>query len=378
MAAPMRLAATALALALLSGCASERGVAKVSVVSAELGIFRAAELARVRCLVVAPLENASNAPFAAEAATEALMSSLAASGTRVFPIKDLRALFRDTPFELPEGVPPGLAMELAQLVGADAAIYGTVEGSADTDPGLVVSVRLALSQGRQLLYASTFGVKARPGETVELAMRRGLSEATREMFLRLGGFRGAACFDRKRLDALRSIAVAEAAPKTPAPAPVAAAPAPAATTVTPPPTPPPPAAAPAPAAPRPTLRTPRQRQWAQDLGELSTFIVEDVTFAGRTTQLQRDSGLADLAIALLSSPTARVRIEGHVDATHDSQDDARLSMAMAQAAADRLRELGVPSNRIQVAGRGAESPRLPNFTARGRAANRRIEATGLK
>ncbi len=53
-------------------------------------------------------------------------------------------------------------------------------------------------------------------------------------------------------------------------------------------------------------------------------------------------------------------------------------MAMAQAAADRLVDLGVPRARIQVAGRGAENPRLPNFTARGRATNRRIEAVGLK
>jgi outer membrane protein OmpA-like peptidoglycan-associated protein len=124
--------------------------------------------------------------------------------------------------------------------------------------------------------------------------------------------------------------------------------------------------------------TQRQRDFARQLVGLESFIVDDVSFAGRTTQLQRDSGLADLAIALLATPGARVRIEGNVDATHDAAADVRLSLAMAQAAVDRLRELGVPAGRIQLSGRGAENPRLPNFTARGRSANRRIEAVGLK
>jgi flagellar motor protein MotB len=48
---------------------------------------------------------------------------------------------------------------------------------------------------------------------------------------------------------------------------------------------------------------------------------------------------------------------------------------MAQAAARRLVELGVESGRLSVAGRGSDSPLVPNFTARGRAANRRIEAS---
>jgi outer membrane protein OmpA-like peptidoglycan-associated protein len=380
----MRLRSSSLAIALLGACAGSHPAPSPSVVSAELGIFRAAELARVRCLVVAPFENASSAPLAAAAATSSLLSGISASGTRVFPVSELRALFRDTPVELPEGIPPGLAMELAQLVGADAAVYGTVEGFAEgADPGLVVSVRLALSPRRELLYASTFAVKTRPGETIESAVRRSLSDATHEMFLRLGGFRGASCFDRKRLESLRALALAgegsvkPAALPAPAPPPVAA-----------PVQPPPAAALPTVAAPakgagpvpppRPATTTPRQKEWAQELGAHEPFLVDDVAFAGRTPQLQRDGGLADLAIAILATPEVRVRIEGHVDATNDAAADARLSMDMAKAASDRLAELGVPAGRVLVAGRGADNPRLPNFTARGRATNRRIEAVGLK
>jgi outer membrane protein OmpA-like peptidoglycan-associated protein len=51
---------------------------------------------------------------------------------------------------------------------------------------------------------------------------------------------------------------------------------------------------------------------------------------------------------------------------------------MAQAAARELADLGVPRDRVTAAGRGGESPRLPNFTARGRAANRRVEAVAIR
>src|SRR5512133_1084135 len=359
----MRLLTAAAVTLLLSACATERSAGAPAVLSAELGIFRAAELARVRCVIVAPFENASNAPLAADAATAALLSGIGASGTHVLPVKELRGIFRDTPVELPEGIPPGLAMELAQLVEADAAFYGTVEGSsASAETGLVVSVRLALSPARELLYASTITVRPRPGETIEDAVRRSLADSTHEMFLRLGGSRGGACFDRKRIDALRAFALAQAAPATRPAAPA----------------PPPPAAPPVAAAPRPLAVTPRQKEWVQQLLDAEPFIVEDVAFVGRTAQLQRDSGLADLAVALAAAPQVRLRIVGHVDATHDAAADTRLSLSMAQAAADRIIELGVPRSRILITGRGSESPRLPNFTARGRAANRRIEAVGLK
>jgi flagellar motor protein MotB len=46
---------------------------------------------------------------------------------------------------------------------------------------------------------------------------------------------------------------------------------------------------------------------------------------------------------------------------------------MAQAAGERLVALGVPQTRIAWRGRGGTDPLLPNFTARGRATNRRVE-----
>ncbi len=67
-----------------------------------------------------------------------------------------------------------------------------------------------------------------------------------------------------------------------------------------------------------------------------------------------------------------------MDTTSDRAADAKLSTAMAQAAAKRLSERGVPKQRITWAGRGGESPILPNFTARGRGANRRIEVVAVR
>jgi outer membrane protein OmpA-like peptidoglycan-associated protein len=106
--------------------------------------------------------------------------------------------------------------------------------------------------------------------------------------------------------------------------------------------------------------------------------LEDVAFTGRTAELAREAGLADLARVLGSAPALGVKLEGFVDTSGDPAADLRLSLAMAQAAARRLVELGVEPGRIGVAGLGGESPLVPNFTARGRAANRRIEASASR
>ena len=114
----------------------------------------AAELARVRCLLVAPLENVSDVGLGAEAATGAVLASLDPDRTRVYPLRELRALFQGTQLELPEGFPPSLALELADILGADAALYGSVEGRwRGGERRLVVTLRLALAGSRDLLFA---------------------------------------------------------------------------------------------------------------------------------------------------------------------------------------------------------------------------------
>ncbi|HEY6003809.1 MAG TPA: OmpA family protein [Anaeromyxobacter sp.] len=318
------------------------------------------ELVRVRCLVVAPFENASDAPLAAEAATTALVSAVDPARTRVFPVSDLRGLFKDTTLELPQGISPSLALELAELVGADAALWGSVEGrSHEAAPELLVTIRLGLVGDRRLLFAETGIVKLAAGERAEPAVRQAALDLARPMLAHLGDPGKKRCFDAERSRTLRRLALAEEnAPRaTPA----------AAARVAPPPLP-------SPAAPK-EPRTPRQAEWAKRLAQGERVLVEDVAFAARTATLQRDAGLADLAAAVLARPSVGVRLEGFVDATADRSGDQKLSLAMAQAAGKRLVELGVPKEKLTWSGRGGESPVLPNFTARGRAVNRRIEVT---
>jgi outer membrane protein OmpA-like peptidoglycan-associated protein len=344
------------AAALGLGCAAVRPPTLAASAVTGSPVLRAAELARVRCLLVAPFENASDAPLAADAATSALLGGVDAARTRAYPVRDLRALFRDTPLELPEGIPPSLALELAELLGADAALYGAVEGRGQGAESLVVTVRLALASHRDLLFATSAPVRPAPGERTEAAVRRTLLDAAQPMLARLGGPGPKRCFDPERSRALRAVALSEARAAQPPP-------------------PPPPPARPAPVRTEP--RTARQADWARRLVTGDRFVAQDVTFTGRTAQLQRDAGLADLAVALAASPEARARIEAFVDTTSDPEADAKLSAAMAQVAIARLADLGVARGRLSWAGRGGESPLLPNFTVRGRAANRRLEIVGL-
>jgi outer membrane protein OmpA-like peptidoglycan-associated protein len=349
-------------------------------------------MARVRCLVVAPFENASDDPLAAEAATSALLSGLDPARVRALPVSELRGLFRETTYELPEGIGPSLALELGQLLGADGVLYGAVEGRAAA-PGspLVVTVRLATPGEHELLFATAATVERRPDEDAPAAVRRVASAAASPMLKRLGTSGRRSCFDRERQARLRALALAEARPAQPAPpraaaaSPTSAPPVAAQPTVAPPASGPPSAVAtsaapvaPAAAPAAKKARTPRQADWTKRLARRGRLVVEDVAFKGRTAELENEAGLADLVLAILATPGLKVRIEGFVDATSDPGNDARLSMSMAQAAGQRLVELGVPSGRVSWAGRGGDSPLLPNFTARGRSANRRLEAVGLR
>jgi outer membrane protein OmpA-like peptidoglycan-associated protein len=359
-----RLAISA-GVALALGCAAAP-VAEPAIATPNGAVLRGSELAQARCLLVAPFENASDVALAAEAATSALLTGVDPARARVFPIAELRDVFRDTPLELPAGIAPSLALELAELVGADAAVYGVVEGGGKgADPHLLVSVRVAVAGDHRLLFARTAVVRAESGESAEDAVRRASADLARPMLARLGDPGRKQCFDPERTRALRRFALSEPRQVRPDPTPAVAAA----------------AARPADlasAAPRAQPSTPRQAEWARRLTAGERVLVDDVAFSGRTAELLRDGGLADLAIALAASPGVAVRLEAFVDTTADRAADGRLSDAMAGAAGERLLQLGVLPARLTWAGRGGESPLLPNFTARGRATNRRIEVVAVR
>lgn len=366
---PVPLLASAFAFTL--ACTAERAAAPgpLPPAAVEATVLKSAELARVRCLVVAPFENGSDALPAAEAATGALVSEIDPLRTRVFPIAELRGLFRDTPLELPAGFGPSLALELAELIGADGVLYGSVEGrSRDVAPELLVTIRLSLTADHRLLFAQTILVTPATGERTESAVRRAVLVAARPALARLGNAGKKRCFDPERTKELRKLALAQ--PGESRSSRLAAAAQPAPKLAPPPPTAPPAAHA--------VPRTPRQVEWAKRLEMGERIVLDDVAFAGRSADLQRDGGLADLAFALSARPSVSIRLEGFVDLTSDHSGDQKLSLSMAQIAAQRLADLGIARARLSWVGRGAESPRLPNFTARGRAANRRIEVVAVR
>jgi outer membrane protein OmpA-like peptidoglycan-associated protein len=402
----------AVALAALAACAGP----EPRPADPPLATERAVQLARVRCLLIAPLENASDDPLVPDAATGALVGAIDTNRTRVYPIEELKALFQGTALELPDGVSASLALELGELVGADAVLYGSVEGrSRGTDAEVTLTIRLAATGVRDTLFWRSVHVAMRPGETVASAARRAAREAAEPMIDRIGVPGKKVCFDRQRIDRVRLLAAAGergrktenpvTAPLPGRPHPVNAPPpappaetlvATAALSMPPPPPPPPPAPVASaelstPAATARTRRTAaelqpastpespgtaltrRQALWSVRLGARQRFVVEDVAFAGRTGRLEREEGLADLAKALSAKPSVRIRLEGFVDASKDGRGDLRVSMELARAAGLRLIQLGVGRERVTWAGRGGEAPIAPNFSARGRASNRRVE-----
>jgi len=87
-----------------------------------------------------------------------------------------------------------------------------------------------------------------------------------------------------------------------------------------------------------------------------------------------DPSLPQLVDLLVRAPTQRLRIEGH---THNQEGDEgarkQLTEARARAVAELLVNAGVDPSRIETEGLGDTRPKAPNFTARGRELNRRVE-----
>ncbi|WP_375773078.1 OmpA family protein [Archangium gephyra] len=92
-----------------------------------------------------------------------------------------------------------------------------------------------------------------------------------------------------------------------------------------------------------------------------------------------DPSLPQLVDLLVRGPTLRLRIEGH---THNQEGDEgarkQLSEARARAVAELLVAAGVEPSRIETEGLGDTRPKAPNFTARGRELNQRVELLVLE
>jgi outer membrane protein OmpA-like peptidoglycan-associated protein len=69
----------------------------------------------------------------------------------------------------------------------------------------------------------------------------------------------------------------------------------------------------------------------------------------------------------------RLRVEGHTDDSGRPDLNLDLSYRRAKAVVEYLKARGVPADRLEHVGRGAQAPLAPNDTPEGRALNRRVE-----
>jgi outer membrane protein OmpA-like peptidoglycan-associated protein len=94
---------------------------------------------------------------------------------------------------------------------------------------------------------------------------------------------------------------------------------------------------------------------------------------GDTLKPGADEMVSRLSQFLQSHPDIKVRIEGFTDSTGSDDYNEALSQRRAQAVATALESRGIPSDRLQVVGRGKSAPVAGNDTSAGRQQNRRVE-----
>ena len=101
----------------------------------------------------------------------------------------------------------------------------------------------------------------------------------------------------------------------------------------------------------------------------------DILFATDSATLRYDQ-LGDLnavAASLQRYPDSRIEIVGHTDHDGDAAYNQDLSERRARAVQAALQQAGVPAARLTAIGRGESQPVASNYTAQGKAANRRVE-----
>jgi outer membrane protein OmpA-like peptidoglycan-associated protein len=83
--------------------------------------------------------------------------------------------------------------------------------------------------------------------------------------------------------------------------------------------------------------------------------------------------LSGLASVLANSPDYKLVVESHTDNKGTPEDLQNLTQDRAQAIANKLTEMGVPQDRIEIKGYGATLPIAPNTTNVNRGKNRRVD-----
>ncbi len=110
------------------------------------------------------------------------------------------------------------------------------------------------------------------------------------------------------------------------------------------------------------------------------FVTTGILFEVNSDKIQPSSYgvLKEIALALQSEPTVKVRITGHTDSDGDANTNKALSERRAEAVKKTLEtEFNISQDRMQTNGEGETKPVGDNKTAAGKAQNRRVEFVKL-
>lgn len=132
---------------------------------------------------------------------------------------------------------------------------------------------------------------------------------------------------------------------------------------------------PAPVEPMPIEKTVKSEPKPQTF----TFSAKDIEggFSFDSTKLSHGfvQSLTDIATALKTNHQARAIIIGHTDSIGSKTYNQELSERRAQEVVNQLVDLGVRQSQLNWRGEGESHPIADNYTADGRAQNRRVEVT---
>ncbi len=110
-------------------------------------------------------------------------------------------------------------------------------------------------------------------------------------------------------------------------------------------------------------------------GSVRLTLPGSIAFASGSREVSEPAQpiLDRIADALIEHPGWRVVVEGHTDSVGRELFNQELSLKRASSVLDYLARRGLSADKMQAEGRGEHAPIADNATAKGRAANRRIE-----
>lgn len=126
--------------------------------------------------------------------------------------------------------------------------------------------------------------------------------------------------------------------------------------------------------------TPRKRGAMDELRQQRHLALYGIRFDSGKDALraESDATLEEVANLLRQTPTLRLLVEGHTDATNTDAYNLDLSQRRAQSVMAALVKRGIAEGRLRAKGFGESRPVADNASAQGRALNRRVEVSILE